>query len=291
MYGYIMNTILEYAKGGIEESGEVTPIHRPEISTYHSVVDGLRNMPGARQKIDVEASDGVMQSIEVVGIPVSGQRSLSLLRIMSDAQAPGYLHYGGQTMHGMLSPNYDHEGTHQKSTVRFQALVGGFAIKNGLWIPDPANAMYLAGATGLESAGVGGHDRSLSEDPEHKLTVLGAVSKEDISIAKTHAQHGIREASDSVAHSLSDGKLGNVFAPQSIDGFEGFGRPIELNGAEQPAATFFIPMGYLERPEQAFGAFITDDGITPEQIVSSAAYRAVKSRGSDIEYYTQAMEG
>lgn len=283
-----MNTIVDFAKGGVEQAGEVAVAHRVPVDSYEKLVSGLLRQK--RLRIPVDSTDGVKKQAEAVGIPVSG-RSMQLLSMLSDAQPAGYLSFGGETTHGMLSPNYDSEGKVKKNTVRFQSVVGGFTIRNGVWLPEAANAIYLAGATGLEAKGVGGHDIPVSEDPEHKLTVLGAITKGDISIAKNHAQHGVRESGGSVAASLTNGQLGDVFAPKSIDGFSGFGRPIELTGREQPPAAFYIPVGYLENPEQAFGAYITDGDITPEQIVNGAAYRAIGNRGGSVSEFTKAMEG
>ncbi len=284
-----MNTIVDYAKGGVEQVGDVAVAHRSPVSSYENIIAGLLRQK--RLKIPVDSSDGVKKQAEAIGIPVSG-KSIELLRILSDAQPAGYLSFKGETTHGMISPNYDSRGREKKGTVRFQSVLGGFTIRNGVWLPEAANAIYLAGATGLESKGMGDcHSIPVSKDPEHKLTVIGAISKGDINIAKTHAQHGVRESGGSVASSLTNGQLGNVFAPDSIEGFSGFGKPVELTGNEQPSATFFIPVSYLENPEQAFGAYITDGDITPEQIVNGAGYRAINSRGAVIGEFTKAMEG
>lgn len=285
-----MNTIVDYAKGGVEQAGEVAVAQRVPVNTYESIVNGL--LGRKRQKLPlVDSSGGDLISPEVVSIPVRDKHGMGLLRILSEAQASGYLYFNDKMTHGMLSPNYDASGQNKKNSIRFQSVLGGFTIRKGVWLPEASNALYLAGATGLEAKGVGSHDVPVSKDPEHKLTIYGAVSKGDINIAKTHAQHGVRKSGDSVAHSLSDGSLGDVFSPKSIEGFNGFGKPIELTGNEVPNATFYIPVGYLENPEQSFGAYITNSGLTPEQIVSGAAIRAVSSRGKSVSEFTKAMEG
>lgn len=282
-----MNTIVDYAKQGVEGVGELARNNRPEINNFSNLINGLLRVP--RTIIEADTADGVKKSLEVVGIPVSGERSMQLLRMLSISQAPGYLGTGNRTVHGMLSPNYDESGERRKNTIRFQSVIGGFTIRNGVWLPEPNNALYLAGATGLETQGSGSHSRPHSIDPEHKLTVYGAASVGDISVAKKHAQHDLRKRGGSVARGLSDGSIGNIFSGKSIEGFSGFGEPIELTGNEKPTANFYIPVGYLDNPEQAFGAYIGSGDITPEQIITGAALRTVSLRGVKTTDFVKAM--
>jgi len=276
-----MRNFIDTAKRGAETLGaEIDIAPKQDPNKHSSVIDRLKKINAT--KIPVETSDGVKKDIEVVGFPVK-LKSLPMLQMLSAMQTAGYLRTpeNGITQHGMLSPNFDHTGKNRKSSVRFQPVNDGFTIKNGVWVPEAKNA-------GLEAEGIGS-EGSHGKDPEHRINVYGALSLGDIDKAKGHAQHGIRSSGSSVSRGLTNGKLGNVFAPDPVEGFSGFAEPIELDGSE--GAIFFLPKSYMDNPEQSFGAFITDAEFSAQQVLVGGALQVNRNRGNNPVDFMKAMEG
>jgi hypothetical protein len=288
-----MKTFIDTAKQGAESIGaEIRTIPKQDANNHADLLGRLASMKTI--KIPVETSDGTRKDIEVIGIPVQGT-GLPLLRMLSAVQASGYLRQPtlGTTIHGMLSPNYDHKGEEQQSTIRFQGVNGGFTIENGVWLPEAKNATFLAGATGLEGKGMGGSEAH-GLDPEHRLNAYGALSIGNIAQARSHAQHGVRESGGSIAHALSNSKLGTTFAAgggaeDEAEKFLGFTEAVELKGTE--GATFYIPRPYIDSPEESFGAFITTSDLSPQQVLVGSALQVNVTRGNDPLEFIKEMEG
>lgn len=285
-----MKNILDHAKRGAENVGELAGGHSVDQSRLAVFIQKLLESK-AFTKIEVDTTDGVKRSVEAVTVPVRGQ-GMNLLQALSDASPTVFLRHANRTTQGMISPNYDTDGRNKLGGVRFLGVRDdSFVIRNGSWVPEPTTGLYLAGATGLESKDVGGSDHAkidVRKDPEHKISVYGAVSLGNIALARSHAQHDYRSKGGSVATGLTNGALGNVFAPGSIDTFSGFGAPITLDGTE--GATIFIPRDYLERPTQSFGALMTGTDITPERVITGAALGAISDRGGNVVNYMRQME-
>lgn len=280
-----MINITDVGRKGAEQVGELKILKKPDTNGVDGFVDGLRSLKTT--KLEVRTADGVLMPVEVTPIPVAG-RGISLLGKLSLLQQTGYMHDSSGVRHGMLSPNYDYTGRNRKDSIRFMPTNDGFTIKNGVWLPDAQHTLMLAGATSLESEGVGSDHHAI--DPEHKAGVYGATSLGDMSKAINHAQHGVRKSGMSIAEGLTNGVLGNVFARGSIDGFDGFDVSNDYTGSE--GAVFYIPKSYLESPDQTMGAYFGPDidGVTPDRVFAGAALQANMMRGKNPNEYMKAME-
>lgn len=288
-----MRTLIEYGKRGTELAGDIKTVPNVEHAPYKKQLEYLLTLRGLRTFVDVDTDLGVKKKLEVITVPLFGE-GYQLARGLADGRPTVFVHTQTGLRQGMMSPNYDHEGKERLAAVKIQLLKQrAFEVSTKLWLPDADDAVYLAGVTALEAQGVGGHDAPVEQDLEHRLSVLGAVSLGDITLAQEHGQHAVRERGSSVAAGLSNYKLGSIFAEGSIGGFEGFDEPITFDGSEN-GKFMFIPVSYVENPEQAFGGLMdTSPGLAPEGIVIGAGMKALEARNmlKDHGVYQKAMIG
>lgn len=251
-----MRTIVDLGKAGAERLDGFTGPKTEQPATQLDVYLGfIKNFP--RQVIEADTSDGVKKSVEVRTLLLSNQHVFQLVHELAVYEPMVYAHQGGKTVFGMLSPNYDGEGKDRLPSIKVIPLQKPYPLTSDLK-PDARMATMLTGATNAESKGIGGHSGPVAGDFEHRLTILGAISKDDYSIALNHTNHAIRQDS-SVATGLTNGKLGTLYeADKTVSDFTGYGNPLNFHqGKTAPSDAIFLPDSFLSSPE-AFGPYYDD---------------------------------
>jgi hypothetical protein len=297
LFVYILNMIT--LEQGLRAQGvEVLTTHTPVdvVDPIMAAFVGLKNSLPLK-KIRITSNDGVEIDRQARMIPLFGE-GFELAKMLADVSPMVYLPGAtGGYIEAMLSPNYDAHGHKQRPTLRALPVAKtGILIDTsakGLWLPDANQVMALAGGVSMEKPGVGGHG-SGTGDVEHKNSVMGALSKNDLRLARSHAQHDVREEGGSAAHQLSNGKLGTLYAPGQIENFSGFGEPIEFDGkTKNQTNVMFMPDNFFDHPDQVFGALLRGpEGLTPEQFITGLGLGVLEQRGQlqQLDTYTKEME-
>lgn len=213
-------------------------------------------------KIPTEANDEDKIDIEAHGLLMRNPQVFGLVQAMAPYEPIVYARKGDRTVMGILSPNYDEQGENRLPSIKVLPLQRAYPLisSRGNLLPNAQMATMLAGSAHAEGPGSGSHNRPPSEDFEHKLTFLGALSLNRETIKGTdgsHVQHTIRRKS-SVAAGLSNGQLGNIFVPNGDGDFPGYDMPLVFEpGKALGSDAIYFPKGFLEHPE-AYGVYYTD---------------------------------
>jgi hypothetical protein len=262
------------------------------VDTLTAQLVRLKSQLPARN-ISVEGTNGVKVDMPVRLVPLFG-RGFELMHRLAPLGPMVYVPLvrqgRAQYQEAMLSPGYDEHGESRRPTVRaIPVNKSELPVTPGLWLPDPTQTMALAGAVATEKRGVGGHV-SGTADIEHRLSTMGAVTLGSIELAASHSQHAVRRQGGSTATQLSGGNLGTIFAPGSVEGFDGFGAPIEYDGTTRQVV--YMPDSYFDRPDQAFGALVQTEGMSPERFIGGLSMGVLAERGlmGVLDMYTKAME-
>ncbi len=269
-----MKSILDIGKSGADqlddwiEPGSPT---QPGVNQELAQISGiLKKFPRAR--LEAEVDDGTKRSVDVRAIAMSDSRVFELVRSYASYEPMVYLGNNRQpAVMGMLSSAHDSHGESRLPMIRFFPLKNAYPLTSKA-LPDARMATMLTGAVGLERAGVGGHSGNIAKDPEHRLTVIGAVSLGNPLIALRHDNHAVRKTS-SVAAGLTEGSLGRIFegSTDMDPNFQGFAQPLILDPKLAMTTTLYIPDSFLES-ETAYGGFYTD----AVRITTGAGLRAAQ---------------
>ncbi len=266
-----MKDILYIANQGADMAGEV--IETTEIVTASADDPMLAQIRSVlldprfpRQKLQVDFAGDITQSEETREVAVrllvlGSSQGYSLAHAMATYEPMVYLqHTGGQAQLGMLSGNYattpttglEASGYGRLPSLKFIPLAEAYPLNSDL-LPDARMATMLAGATSAERAGVGSELGNPAKDFEHRATILGAMSVGDSSIATSHANHAVRQSS-SLATGLTNGRLGNIYVPNGLSEFPGYGKPIEISREQAGSAIIYVPDSFLESENnEAYG--------------------------------------
>lgn len=231
------------------------------------------------QAIEVDTVDGVKKSVQVRTMLLSNPAVFRLVWSLAAHELMVFARHGGQAVQGMLSANFDTRGTSRLPAIKVIPLQNSYPLTSRL-LPDPRMATMLAGAVSAERAGVGGHDGVVTQDFEHRATILGAISVDTPDIALSHQNHGVRRSGSSVATGLTNGRLGSMYQPDAALGeFTGYGAPVLFDEKSvQPADAIFIPDSFIGE-ESSFGRRYPD----ASKIMLGAGLEALYARrGSNI---------
>lgn len=277
-----MNKITEYGARGAEYLEEYTrPQVQPIDLELHKHTEVIKKL--SKVKLEEDTSDGTKRSINTYALPLSNPRVFSLLHSFAKYQPLVYVSQNGQPASmGIMSPNYDDHGHNRNPDIKVIPLFTPYPLVQKSQfdiVPDVRMMTMLAGAASSESAGVGGHT-DVDKDLEHRATILGAISIDNSSFAISHANHGVRKSNGSVVSDLSNGKLGNIFAPnQSENDFTGFGTPIVIKPDQSTSKDYiYIPESFLEN-EGAYGVTFDD----ADRIMLGAGLQVLYSRNPQNE--------
>lgn len=274
-----MNTIIDYGKKGAEHLKEFTePVIQKVDPLLYRQVEIIKQFP--KTTLVDETSDGKRESINAHVLTLSNPHVFKLLHAFSAYQPLVYIGQADRPASmGILSPNYDDHGHERNPDLKVIPLFTPYPLraKGNHFVPDARMMTMLAGAASAESKGVGSHG-DINKDFEHRATILGGISIGNPNVAINHNNHAVRQGDGSVASSLTNGQLGNLYAPnQSENDFTGFGQPIVVkSGATQPTDIIYIPESFLESFE-AYG--VTYDQAP--QIMLGAGLKALHSRQPD----------
>lgn len=275
-----MNKITDYGARGAEHLESYTAPKIQEIDpTFQSYVNIVKQFP--KVNLEDDASDGSKRPLSAHALPIGNERVFELLHAFSVYEPLVYLGTNGQKASmGIMSPNHDDHGHSRNPDLKIIPLFTPYPLNvKGQYdlTPDARMMTMLAGAAHSESAGVGGHG-DVDNDLEHRATILGAISIGDSSKAISHANHDVRRQNGSVVSSLSNGQLGNIFAPNTSENdFTGFGQPIVISKETAGKKDFvYIPESFVGS-ESAFGVTYKD----ADRIMLGAGLQALYSRNPD----------
>lgn len=214
-------------------------------------------------RIESDTDDGTKRNVEVHALLLHNPRVFGLVWEMAPYEPIVYARQGNRTEMGILSPNFDEYGETRLPSIKVLPLQTAYPLvrRGSDLLPDARMATMLAGSAHAEGKGSGGHDKPPTQDFEHKLAFLGAVSLDRKTIMQggSHVQHAERRRS-SVATGLTNGALGNIFARngEQSGGFNGYGTPLVFQQyATKAADAIFFPKGFLHH-EVAYGAHYID---------------------------------
>jgi hypothetical protein len=256
-----MRTILDIGKQGAETFELETPtpdnLAIEGIERFESI---LRQF--STEQIDVDTDLGTKETIRMHKLLLSDPQVFGLVHAMAPYEPIVYARKGQkEAVMGMLSPNYDETGSFRRPTISVLPLTTPYPLtsKGGELLPASEMATMLAGSAHAEGVGVGSHNNPPAKDYEDNLTFIGAVSLGQSTILDkdgNHTHFKVRQKT-TIANSLTDGTLGNVFSPSgdNLAGFSGYGKPILFSQANsQPTDAIFIPAKFLQK-EQAYGVY------------------------------------
>lgn len=265
-----MRNIVDIGKQGAEHVDVAIPTAQVELDGRAPFLHVIGGFPV--QKIPTAVEDGtprISADVEVHSLLLQDRRDPTDRRVFDLVwhfalyEPMVYASKAGRpAVMGMLSPNFDSEGKVRQPSIKVLPLLQPYPlIKRGKadFAPDENMATMLAGSAHSEGEGSGGHDKPVEEDYEHRLTIVGAASLGKDTILNEegeHVQHGERQENGSVAASLTDGKLGNLFVPDGdqTGGFTGYAPPLVFEwGQLTPQDAIFFPKSFLGR-DQAYGA-------------------------------------
>ncbi len=249
------HSIIELGKQGSENLALDVTLGLAADQPLHDMISVIRRFP--KLQIDAETEVGVLRPVDTRMMPLANPKVFELCHQLATYEPILYATDGSRTVMGMLSVNYDTTGTHRQPTLKLIPLATAYPLTSKL-DPDARMATMLAGAVSAERQGVGNDGGIVAEDFEHKATILGAISVGDSGLAVSHANHAVR-ASSSVATGLTDGRLGNLYVPDSaVSDFTGYGEPIVIDPAAVGAADMLlIPDRFLDS-EAAWGGTYDD---------------------------------
>jgi len=279
-----MESIVDIGRRGGEKVGDVAFVEQSERLSIDAnlakLVDVIKRFP--TQTIRPEGADGTKRDVQVHTLPLCNERVFGLVSALAAYEPMVFAHQesGGRVrrVQGMLSPNYDQSGEFPRPDIKVLALNRPYPLTRDLR-PDARMATLLAGAASTESKGVGSEKGEVTKDPEHNLTMLGAVSLRSADTALSHANHDVRKTS-SVATGLTNGTLGTIYTPDSsVSDFPGFGEPVTFEpGKVGPKDVLLIPDSFLESAE-AYGVSAPD----PLRVLMGAGHEILSRRlGGDV---------
>lgn len=222
--------------------------------------------------IQSEGPDGTKRPIEVIPLPLRNERVFNFVHDIAPYGPMLYSSVGKRKGEdadlGMVSPNFDTSGQERLPSIKIIPLRIAYPLTSKLQ-PNALMATMLAGATELESQGIGSEERA-RVDPEHRVTLLGAISLNNPSVALSHQNHEVRGGyvdrasglavpASSVATGLTDGRLGTLYSPDSDDPeFSGYGNPVNVHqGGATATDTLWYPKSFLDG-DAAFGISYSD---------------------------------
>jgi len=267
-----MRNIVDLGKQGAEKMPD---LHVPQAEVLPddigSYVAFIKTLP--RRNIQADTEDGIKKTVEMRPLVLGNTFMFELAHRLAPYEPMVYAQQGNKAAFGMISPNYDNEGADRLPSIKIIPLGKPYPLTSSLK-PDARMATMLAGAASAEAQGVGGHTGKVSDDFEHKATILGAVSLDDPTIALEHRNHEVRRKS-SLATGLTNGQLGNLYIHNdSFSEFHGFGEPMifEKHTVSNSDVIYF-PDSFLDS-EEAFGSHYID----ASRIVLGAGLQALHER-------------
>lgn len=259
-----MKHILDIAKQGADLGGQHTEVQAapgPAVNdpTLRRIRQTLLSDRFPKTTLQVEYAGSLTRSEEsrstqVRPLRLANPQIYQLAHMFATYEPMVYLQTNSQAPArlGMLSANFS-TATLQTSgsydrlpAIKFIPLQMAYPLNTKL-LPDARMSTMLAGAVGAERAGVGS-EANIGTDFEHRATILGAISLNDVRIATSHASHDIR-ANSSIATGLSNGRLGNLYTAGNLAEFPGYGQPVNITRESAGEATIYIPDSFLESDE------------------------------------------
>jgi hypothetical protein len=274
-----MKTIIDIGKQGSEQlpnihaPGAEVAVDDPDLAAKLAII---RRFP--RQTIEAPTADGVLRTVTIRTLLLHNSRVFDLVHSLAPYEPMVYAHTGGRTVLGMLSPNYDPDGQTRLPAIKIIPLQKPYPLTPQLQ-PDARMTTMLAGAVGAERKGVGSHTSNMASDLEHKATILGAISVGNPDLALSHQNHGVR-ARSAVATGLTNGRLGNLYAPDaSVSEFPGYGSPIVIHKEHATLQDMlFLPDSFLD-DEQSFGVALGH----ASKIMLGAGLQVLYGRQRDLQ--------
>jgi hypothetical protein len=256
-----MRTILDIGKQGADtldiEAPTPSRLAIEGIEIFEPIISPIET-----ESINVDTDRGIKEPVDMHRLRLSDPVIFGIVHAMALYAPIVYAQKGQErAVMGMLSLNYDETGTYRRPSISVLPLVTPYPlIKKGReLLPAPEMATMLAGSAHAEGPGVGSHNRPPIQDYEDTFTLLGAISLGKDTILDENGNHThfkVRKRT-TVANSLTDGTLGNVFEPNgdSLAGFSGYGMPMIFRwGNTQPTDAIYIPAKFLPK-EQAYGVY------------------------------------
>lgn len=281
-----MRNILEIARQGEDRlSDDIKIAESVDLASLERFSATVKRFP--RQQIETELDSGVKQAIGVYTLLLANRQVFELLRGAAVLEPIVYARTQGRRVMGMLSANYDEDGRNRLPTLKIIPLQRPYPLTSNQQ-PDARMATMLAGAVSIERAGVGDHSGLVSADPEHRSTMYGAISVDKPSIAISHKNHQVRRT-NSVATGLTNGQLGNLFAPDyATSDFPGFGDPLEIRAeAVGPEDAIFIPESFVDGNNLESYGVIYDDA--PRLMLGAGLQVLYERRGRSVSSQIQAL--
>lgn len=194
------------------------------VSHAETIVSNYKNNPNNRSTIGIRNASGDLVSLEVTVIRSCAEGAFDdLLRLAVDEPSVLVIDSSGKPAVGMMSVGFDAHGENRiDGSIRVIPLTAIRPLQRDMTL-NPDDLAPLAGAVMLERKGVGGHDRPVAQDPEHRVTQVAATVLNRPDIVAKHKSHIVREQS-SVATGISNGSLGDIGC---------FGDVIEIRRGDQ----------------------------------------------------------
>lgn len=247
------------------------------------LITNLRSLPHARHA--AETDNGIIEDIDVRLLPLDNPQGFRIAHRLAAWEPVVYARQGNNpAVMGMMSANFDNQTDMRSNDIRIIPLLRPRPL-TAEGKPHAESAIMLAGAVMLERAGVGLDQPGVAmAEPEHKLTLSGALSLDNPAIAIAHRNHDIRQAGGSTAQALTSGDLGTLYAADNAQyGFNGYGEPLVFRlGQTQPNDMLMIPDSTLGEGEY-WGSSPAMAEVSPLRVMHGAGLHILGQRTGAME--------